>query len=105
MDPAIPDLDDLRDIAKRGGAEPGRHRIIIKKAGDGHEIHEMMGEECEGDCIEKIIIKEKPDAILPTLGGQTALNTALNLADMATRFLGKSTPRIDCPQGWPFGVC
>ncbi|HCR85304.1 MAG TPA: carbamoyl phosphate synthase large subunit [Alphaproteobacteria bacterium] len=29
--------------------------------------------------IEKIIIKEKPDAILPTMGGQTALNTTLKL--------------------------
>ncbi len=29
--------------------------------------------------IESIIIKEKPDAILPTLGGQTALNAALDL--------------------------
>ena len=29
--------------------------------------------------IEKIIIKEKPDAILPTMGGQTALNTTLDL--------------------------
>ena len=31
--------------------------------------------------IEKIIIKEKPNAILPTVGGQTALNTAINLCD------------------------
>ncbi|MGA2654368.1 MAG: carbamoyl phosphate synthase large subunit, partial [Gammaproteobacteria bacterium] len=30
--------------------------------------------------LEKIIEKEKPDAILPTMGGQTALNTALDLA-------------------------
>lgn len=30
--------------------------------------------------IESIIIKEKPDAILPTMGGQTALNCALDLA-------------------------
>ena len=30
------------------------------------------------DIVEKIIIKEKPDAILPTMGGQTALNTALD---------------------------
>jgi carbamoyl-phosphate synthase large subunit len=30
--------------------------------------------------VEKIIIKEKPDAILPTMGGQTALNCALDLA-------------------------
>ena len=30
--------------------------------------------------VEKIIDKEKPDAILPTMGGQTALNCALDLA-------------------------
>src|SRR5215207_3616773 len=29
--------------------------------------------------IETIIAKEKPDAILPTMGGQTALNCALDL--------------------------
>src|SRR5215510_9420216 len=31
------------------------------------------------DVCEKIIARERPDAILPTLGGQTALNTALGL--------------------------
>jgi carbamoyl-phosphate synthase large subunit len=30
--------------------------------------------------LEKIIAVERPDAILPTMGGQTALNTALDLA-------------------------
>jgi carbamoyl-phosphate synthase large subunit len=30
--------------------------------------------------VEKIIAKESPDAILPTMGGQTALNCALDLA-------------------------
>ncbi len=30
--------------------------------------------------IEKIIEKERPDAVLPTMGGQTALNCALDLA-------------------------
>jgi len=30
--------------------------------------------------IEKIIEKERPDALLPTMGGQTGLNTALTLA-------------------------
>ncbi len=30
--------------------------------------------------IERIIAKERPDALLPTMGGQTALNTALDLA-------------------------
>jgi len=32
------------------------------------------------EMVGKIIALEKPDAILPTMGGQTALNTALNLA-------------------------
>ena len=31
------------------------------------------------DAIEQIIIKEKPDAVLATLGGQTALNAAMQL--------------------------
>ncbi len=31
--------------------------------------------------VEQIIAKEKPDALLPTMGGQTALNCALDLAD------------------------
>ena len=29
--------------------------------------------------VEKIIEKERPDALLPTMGGQTALNCALDL--------------------------
>ena len=33
------------------------------------------------DVVEKIIAKERPDAILPTLGGQTALNLAIDLAE------------------------
>ena len=32
------------------------------------------------ESIEKIIEKERPDALLPTMGGQTGLNTALTLA-------------------------
>jgi carbamoyl-phosphate synthase large subunit len=31
------------------------------------------------EAVEKIIEKEKPDALLPTLGGQTGLNTAMVL--------------------------
>jgi carbamoyl-phosphate synthase large subunit len=31
--------------------------------------------------LEEIIIKEKPDALLPTVGGQTALNLAVELAE------------------------
>ena len=33
------------------------------------------------DIVEKIIAKERPDAMLPTLGGQTALNLAIDLAE------------------------
>lgn len=33
------------------------------------------------EIVAKIIAKERPDAILPTLGGQTALNTAVALSD------------------------
>ncbi|MDD4940230.1 MAG: carbamoyl-phosphate synthase large subunit [Candidatus Omnitrophica bacterium] len=32
------------------------------------------------EMVEKIIVKERPDALLPTLGGQTALNTTMQLA-------------------------
>ncbi len=31
------------------------------------------------EVVEKIIAKEKPDAVLPTMGGQTALNCAMDL--------------------------
>ena len=31
------------------------------------------------EIVEKIILREKPDALLPTLGGQTGLNTAMEL--------------------------
>ncbi len=31
--------------------------------------------------VEKVIAKERPDALLPTLGGQTGLNTAVELAE------------------------
>ena len=33
------------------------------------------------DIIELIIKKERPDALLPTMGGQTALNLAVELAE------------------------
>ena len=36
------------------------------------------------EVVEKIIAAERPDALLPTMGGQTALNTALALADRGT---------------------
>src|SRR5437868_15427175 len=34
------------------------------------------------DALEKIIAKERPDALLPTVGGQTALNLAVQLDEL-----------------------
>ena len=51
--------------------------------------------------LEKIIEKERPDALLPTMGGQTALNCALDLArhGVLARFsvemIGASKDAID----------
>jgi carbamoyl-phosphate synthase large subunit len=51
--------------------------------------------------IEKIIAAEKPDAILPTMGGQTALNTTLDLnrhkilQKYNVRIIGASINSID----------
>lgn len=53
------------------------------------------------DSIERIIIKEKPDALLPTLGGQTALNVSIELFDAGTlekhgvRMIGANADAID----------
>jgi len=34
------------------------------------------------EMVAKIIERERPDALLPTLGGQTALNTAIKVAEL-----------------------
>jgi len=53
------------------------------------------------EMVEKIIIKEKPDAILPTMGGQTALNCTLSLYDNGAlerhnvQLIGASVDAID----------
>ncbi|BBD07067.1 carbamoyl-phosphate synthase large subunit [Desulfovibrio ferrophilus] len=39
-------------------------------------------EPIEPETVARIIARERPDALLPTLGGQTALNTALAVAEM-----------------------
>jgi carbamoyl-phosphate synthase large subunit len=36
------------------------------------------------EIVERIIARERPDALLPTMGGQTALNTAMQLARSGT---------------------
>ena len=53
------------------------------------------------ESIEKIIIKERPDALLPTLGGQTALNVSIELFETGTldkhgvRMIGANADAID----------
>jgi len=46
---------------------------------DPEFAHRTYIEPITPEVVEKIIIKEKPDALLPTLGGQTALNTSMSL--------------------------
>lgn len=53
------------------------------------------------DFIERIIIAEKPDALLPTLGGQTALNASMDLFKSGVldkhnvRMIGANADAID----------
>ncbi|TKT80359.1 carbamoyl-phosphate synthase large subunit [Aquamicrobium sp. LC103] len=53
------------------------------------------------EVVAKIIAKERPDAILPTMGGQTALNTALSLRRMGVldrynvQMIGANAEAID----------
>ncbi len=57
-------------------------------------------EPIEPETVAKIIEKERPDAILPTLGGQTGLNTAVALAEsgvldlFGVELIGASLPVI-----------
>jgi carbamoyl-phosphate synthase large subunit len=52
------------------------------------------------DIVAKIIERERPDALLPTMGGQTALNTALDLdkagvlAKFGVEMIGAKAPAI-----------
>jgi carbamoyl-phosphate synthase large subunit len=53
------------------------------------------------EIVAKIIEKERPDALLPTMGGQTALNTALSLRKMGVldrfgvKMIGAAADAID----------
>ncbi|HZO10374.1 MAG TPA: carbamoyl-phosphate synthase large subunit, partial [Myxococcota bacterium] len=47
---------------------------------DPETAHRTYIEPLTVESVEKIIAKERPDALLPTLGGQTALNLAVDLA-------------------------
>ena len=48
---------------------------------DPEMAHRTYIEPITPEVVEKIIKKEKPDSLLPTLGGQTGLNTAVALAE------------------------
>src|SRR6202008_2532694 len=53
------------------------------------------------DVGARIIAKEKPDAVLPTMGGQTALNTAMalhrkgKLKELGVELIGANAEAID----------
>jgi carbamoyl-phosphate synthase large subunit len=48
---------------------------------DPEMAHRTYIEPITPGVVEKIIERERPDALLPTMGGQTALNTAVSLAE------------------------
>ena len=48
---------------------------------DPEIAHKTYIEPLTSEIVSKIILKEKPDAILPTMGGQTALNLVVNLSE------------------------
>ncbi len=57
-------------------------------------------EPLKAEVVKNIILKEKPDSILPTLGGQTGLNLAMELAEsgfleaQGVKLLGTATEAI-----------
>ena len=63
--------------------------------------HATYVEPITPDLVARIIEKEKPDAILPTMGGQTALNTAMalhrdgRLARFGVELIGANAQAID----------
>ncbi len=70
-------------------AEEGYEVVLINSnpatiMTDPEFAHRTYIEPITPEVIEKIIIKEKPQALLPTLGGQTALNAAMDLFKSGT---------------------
>ena len=73
-----------------------RHAVLLKEEGvevvlvnsnpatimtDKEIADEVYIEPLTVDVLEKIIAKEKPDSVLPTLGGQAGLNLGMELAE------------------------
>jgi carbamoyl-phosphate synthase large subunit len=52
-------------------------------------------EPLDADTVAQVIERERPDAILPTLGGQTALNLAVELAPLGIELIGADLGSIN----------
>lgn len=67
---------------------------------DPETAHRTYIEPITPDMVSKVIERERPDAILPTLGGQTGLNTAVKIAEtglferLGVEMIGASIPVI-----------
>jgi len=67
--------------------EEGYHVVLVNSnpatiMTDPDMAHATYIEPVTPEIVSKIIQKERPDAILPTLGGQTGLNTAIEVSRM-----------------------
>jgi carbamoyl-phosphate synthase large subunit len=67
--------------------EEGYHVILVNSnpatiMTDPETAHRTYIEPVTPEAVAKIIAVERPDALLPTLGGQTGLNTAVKVAEM-----------------------
>lgn len=80
------DLPGVRRVLERGqddavlpvgGALAGMHEVLAVRR--GHDVVDGYIEPITLPYLTKIIEVERPDALLPTVGGQTALNAALSL--------------------------
>jgi carbamoyl-phosphate synthase large subunit len=67
---------------------------------DPEMAHRTYIEPISADILAKVIEKERPQAVLPTLGGQTGLNTAVKVAEtgllekLGAEMIGASLPVI-----------
>lgn len=71
---------------------------------DQEMAHSTYLEPIHPSFLEQILIQERPDALLPSVGGQTALNTTLDLHRLgllnkySVRVIGPSLDTIDCAE-------
>ncbi len=85
--------------------EEGYHVVLINSnpatiMTDPEMAHRTYIEPITPEMVEKVVKRERPDAILPTLGGQTGLNTAVKVAEtgilesLGIEMIGASIPVI-----------